>query len=108
MALAFEIRVFGILLMKSKLWWLALPLVCVVVFSTCSGGGGGGSSFHYPAPVLLAVSFVGSGADPVAGDSLRLVMSEAVTIAAGAELEKKAGKDIDGEQVAQSAAISRN
>jgi hypothetical protein len=65
--------------MKSKQWWIALPLVCVAVFSTCSGGGGGGSSFHYPAPALLAASFAGSGVDPAAGDTLRLVMSEAVT-----------------------------
>ena len=49
-------------------------------------GGGSGSSVN-AAPALLAVAFVGAGATPVTGDTLRLFMSEPVALAAGAILD---------------------
>lgn len=68
--------------MKTKKLLLALLLACVPVFSTCSGSGGGGPPSVDNPPSLVSVSFVGSSTNPVAGDKLRLLMSEAVTLSA--------------------------
>ncbi|MEE2887729.1 MAG: hypothetical protein VX951_09905 [Planctomycetota bacterium] len=72
--------------MKPKKFLLALSLLCVPVLSTCGGGGGGGAVIVNNTPSLLAVSFAGSAASPVAGDKLRLLMSEAVSLS-GASLD---------------------
>ncbi|MCA8956157.1 MAG: hypothetical protein KDC87_08785, partial [Planctomycetes bacterium] len=58
---------------------LCLVAVLATPFSSCGGGGGGGALNL--APTLIAVTFVGAGSVPVAGDRLRLVLSEPAAVA---------------------------
>ena len=56
-------------------WPGALLLAAGLGFGSCSKGGGGGDGL---APVLLSVSFGGTGPNPVAGDIVLLFFSEDV------------------------------
>lgn len=53
--------------------------LALAALSACGGGRGGGPA--NVAPVLIAASFVGVGATPVAGDVLLLAFSEAIALA---------------------------
>jgi hypothetical protein len=57
--------------------------LCAALAAACSGGGGGSGN---TAPTITAAVFVGSAGIPAAGDALLLLMSEDVTLVAGALL----------------------
>lgn len=61
---------------------LLLPLLLVA----CGGGGGGGGATNL-GPVVLSAYHTGAGADPVAGDTLILVLSETPAVSAGTEID---------------------
>ncbi len=52
--------------------------LALAALSACGGGGGGGPA--NAAPSLIAASFLGAGATPVAGDTLLLAFSEAIAL----------------------------
>ena len=65
----------------------AAVLSLVLTFAGCGGGGGGGGApTNNPAPILVSVTFLGAGANPVSGDKLRFLISDAAALVAGVEL----------------------
>lgn len=64
-----------------------VPLALLLLAAGCGGGGGGGgTTTANVAPELISASFTGAGANPTAGDTLRLYFSEDVALVAGALL----------------------
>ncbi len=65
----------------------AAVLSLVLTFAGCGGGGGGGGvPTNNPAPILVSVTFLGAGANPVDGDKLRFLISDAAALVAGVAL----------------------
>ncbi|MBK8976237.1 MAG: hypothetical protein IPM29_09935 [Planctomycetes bacterium] len=57
------------------------------LLAACGGGGGGGGGTPTSGPALIAVTFVGIGATPAAGDRLLLVFDAAVEPVPGASFD---------------------